>query len=510
MKSYTAHIYTVLCIGLGFLLFRYAWVSDDAFITLRSVDNFLHGHGLRWNISERVQSYSHPLWMLLLIPTHALVTDPYQALLGLGFLFSAASVAGLMFLFRHQRFTLCWILLCLSLSRAFIDFSSSGLENPLSHFLLILFFHRFDKKASTIQLVFLASLILLTRLDHALLIAPSLFYALRKGQAALPLRHLPLAISPLLIWSLFSVVYYGTPFPNTAYAKLSHGLPVGETLVQGIRYLWFSFRYDPMTSVSIYSAIVVGCWSTLKKSKPISLGLLLFLSYQIKIGGDFMVGRFLTAPFVIALYLLATRVVNRITRSKLQWPAMATPIFLGLLAAVPTWNIQPLTQEKTSALSLPGPRGIIDERLYYQKNTGLWHARQRVRSPNHPGRARGELWKQTGPQVLTRGAVGMSGYYAGPDVHLVDINGLADPLLARLPAQPASDWRIGHFKRALPEGYIEHLMDDAHLIQDPVIRAYYEKLHRVTREPLFSRDRWLAIVYITLHPSVGLPPRQDD
>jgi hypothetical protein len=42
---------------------RTSWLSDDAYITLRTVDNFVSGYGLRWNVAERVQTYTHPLWM---------------------------------------------------------------------------------------------------------------------------------------------------------------------------------------------------------------------------------------------------------------------------------------------------------------------------------------------------------------------------------------------------------------------------------------------------------------
>jgi hypothetical protein len=45
---------------------RNAWICDDAYITFRTVDNFIQGYGLRWNIQERVQTYTHPLWMFLL------------------------------------------------------------------------------------------------------------------------------------------------------------------------------------------------------------------------------------------------------------------------------------------------------------------------------------------------------------------------------------------------------------------------------------------------------------
>src|SRR5579863_7902587 len=60
---------TILVFALVFFFFvliKNAWLSDDGYITLRTVSNFVHGYGLTWNIDERVQTYTHPLWMFLL------------------------------------------------------------------------------------------------------------------------------------------------------------------------------------------------------------------------------------------------------------------------------------------------------------------------------------------------------------------------------------------------------------------------------------------------------------
>ena len=65
------------------IVFRTAWVSDDAFITFRTIDNILHGFGPRWNIDERVQTFTHPLWLLLLTPLVAITGNPYLASIGL-------------------------------------------------------------------------------------------------------------------------------------------------------------------------------------------------------------------------------------------------------------------------------------------------------------------------------------------------------------------------------------------------------------------------------------------
>lgn len=49
-----------------FTIWRYAWLSDDALITLRTSLNWAHGYGAVFNPDERVAGYTHPLWMALL------------------------------------------------------------------------------------------------------------------------------------------------------------------------------------------------------------------------------------------------------------------------------------------------------------------------------------------------------------------------------------------------------------------------------------------------------------
>jgi len=49
-----------------YLFLANSWVGDDAYIMFRVVDNFVNGYGLRWNVANRVQAYTHPLWMLVM------------------------------------------------------------------------------------------------------------------------------------------------------------------------------------------------------------------------------------------------------------------------------------------------------------------------------------------------------------------------------------------------------------------------------------------------------------
>jgi arabinofuranosyltransferase len=73
------------------VIIKSAWVSDDAYITLRTVHNFVNGYGLVWNVGERVQAYTHPLWMLLIAAFYALTREHYFTLIGLSLLISIAT-----------------------------------------------------------------------------------------------------------------------------------------------------------------------------------------------------------------------------------------------------------------------------------------------------------------------------------------------------------------------------------------------------------------------------------
>src|SRR5262245_40681163 len=126
-----AKIVAPICLVVFCVIFlRHAWLCDDAFITLRTVRNFAEGHGPTWNIGERVQAYTHPLWMLLVSAVYAITGKMYFSVMALSF---AASLATMyVVLFRLVKGTAARLLATALLisSKSFVDYTSSGLENP--------------------------------------------------------------------------------------------------------------------------------------------------------------------------------------------------------------------------------------------------------------------------------------------------------------------------------------------------------------------------------------------
>ncbi len=518
-----------LLLGLALLAFillflRTAWVGDDVYITLRTVDNFVNGYGLVWNVAERVQSYTHPLWMFLFVTIYAPTRDAYFTALFASFLASF-----LTFWLAARRDGFAWLgATILLFSKAFVDYSASGLENPLTHLLLVLFFIYFiEKPSSPFRLALIASLIALNRLDAILFVLPALVYLLLSSSLrddALPSKQSPrrvgdcfvgkntllaktapgrlLAITigflPLLLWEAFSLFYYGFPFPNTFYAKLQTGIPQNVLLVQGLVYFLDSLQRDPLTFIVVFAGIGLALWRGGTRERLLALGSLLYLGYVLYIGGDFMSGRFLTASLVVSALLLIRLLRDLAPRWK--YATIGAVVFLGLFATPPNFVLD-LNQARFTEHDLV--TGINDERAFYYPISGLMNFRPGKEIPfaEEGWVEHGKALRASGKAVVYEGNVGFIGYFAGPRVFIVDGYALCDPLLARLPAQrPAlsevevsGKWRIGHYERAAPDGYLVTLRTGVNQIRDPNLAAYYDQLALITRGPLFSRARLFAI-----------------
>ena len=219
---------------------RTAWVCDDAYITFRTVDNLIHGYGARWNVAERVQSYTHPLWMLVLAAVELVTREPYFTSIVLSLACSLVAVTLLAFRLARTGWQAAIGLLVLASARSFVDFSSSGLDNALSHALIAWYLVSLARPRSARtawQPMAIASLLIVNRQDLALLVGPSVIAYLVAHRSERLWRTLALGFAPIVAWELFSLVYYGFLVPNTAFAKMHTGIPEGELFAQGLRYL---------------------------------------------------------------------------------------------------------------------------------------------------------------------------------------------------------------------------------------------------------------------------------
>ncbi|MCK5219099.1 hypothetical protein KAR10_06240 [bacterium] len=494
------HQVTIVVFFLVFLfsivIFANAWVCDDAYITFRTLDNLFHGYGLTWNIAERVQAYSHPLWMLIMAASSYFSRDFYYTSILLGAIFTLA--AFLILVLKIAKSLGAGIIgaCLLSSSKAFVDYSTSGLENSLTYFILSVFFLIYFLSTWNYKTLFLltltATLGILNRMDTALLFffpLAGVIWQMLKNREWKIFSIVLLGLMPFLIWEMFSLVYYGFPFPNTAYAKIATGIPQADLIKQCGYYLLNSLSRDPITLLVIGLGILLPLVVKEKKTWPVVLGILVYMAYLFKIGGDFMSGRFLTAPFFCAVIMLV-----RLLSFSVKTGITALGMII-LLAFCSPHNFDRLMNNRRYKKSLFDGHGICDERGYYYPLLGLrrvFAGQNYAAYPPHPFHLyinQGKQCRREAVPVIVHNSVGLLGYHAGPWVHIIDQYALCDPLLARLPALTGGQ-RIGHFKRKIPGGYMESLRTKKDCLTDRQLAVYYKKLKNITQGKIF---RWVRL-----------------
>ncbi|HPF13657.1 MAG: hypothetical protein H6830_04395 [Planctomycetes bacterium] len=473
-------------------LIRTAWVAEDAYITFRTIDNFFHGYGLRWNVAERVQTYSHPLWMFLMALGHGLTGEYYYTALVAG----ATCTALVLYLVGFRLATslpgAVLALFVLACSRFFVDYSTSGLEAPLTHLLIAIFaalvFSPLPAKQRLLGMALVAGLAGVNRLDTLLLFAPALCFAGRGLGFLAWSQRMALGFLPLLAWLLFATFYYGTPLPITAYAKAFTGIPGNALLSRGVLYYRDVAIRDPI----LLPSLLIGLWVSLRwrsvREAGLALGAILYCLYIAKIGGGYMSGRFLT-PSLLVGAILISRIVWTPRWSWLQPTMLAGGVALSLAV-----RSAPILSAKdfSTVADLDSDKLMTDGRGICYSHTGWLSDSRSIPEPDSLSKLLGFASDPDNPLIFFDGVVGWDGFMAGPGVHFVDPV-LCDPLLMRLPAWNQTEWIAGHFVRRVPEGYLQSVALGKNLMEDPGLAKGYADLCEVTRGNLWSRRRLMAI-----------------
>jgi len=510
----------VLALGAGvwlvWVIVATAWQCDDAFIAFRTADNFWHGLGLVWNPGQRVQAYTSPLWLGAAIAARAIAGELYFSMLALSIVLTLAAAVVLMLRVAPDLGIGTLALLALSCSAAFVDFSTSGLETPLLYLLLVLLLaeaRRPDSRTHVLRIAMLASGVALTRLDAGLFVWPLLCWAVwwhRPRRAALD--QALVGFTPLVLWETFSLVYYGSLVPNTAWAKLNLEIDTGQLAAQGMLYFADSLRHDPITLGLVAGGLCAALWKGSHGERGLAAGVVLYLLYVLRIGGDFMSGRFFAAPALLCTGLLlsalpplsalargpATRA--RAIRAALALATCALATY-GIAWPASPWGSGSRYGAGLGREQIVRASGIADERAYYYPTTGLlrvWQLwskieRRQLPVPPYRGAVAGRAFSKSPRRVKLMDEVGFFAYFAGPEKTVIDLWAVSDPLLAHLPYRPQRGWRPGHYPRKIPRGYPESVESQEDHIADREIAGLYSAIEQVSHGPLFDGGRWREI-----------------
>jgi len=301
-----AHIPVILSLIISLILLFHVnylrFVCDDAFISFRYAKNFVEGHGLVYNIGEKVEGYSNFLWTLLLSLFMKIGLDPVMMSQILGVLFSLATVFLLLRLnkrlYPDENLFNYLAPLFLASCGAYAAWSTGGLETSFFTFLVLLgSFFFISGLAESKHLAYSGisfALVCMTRLDGFILAGVSFAFLLyllvikkRVEAKSLALWTLSFLI-PFLLYFFWRWSYYGKAFPNTFYIKVAGAAYYSQGLVYLLSFVerfWIWFMVIPLLflgkgmKLNANLKIVVLYFTSM---------ILVFSCYVVYVGGDFM------------------------------------------------------------------------------------------------------------------------------------------------------------------------------------------------------------------------------
>jgi hypothetical protein len=299
---------------------RVLWLCDDAFVSFRYADNLRAGHGPVWNVGERVEGITNPLWTLWiafgeLVGWHAETWSTTWGVVAFG-----GTCALLVLASRRWRATterspgLPLAALAFALHPDAAIWATSGLEGSMMTFLLVAAFVTLSPALEGRRArLGLAGVLLGLAMDmraDAGLFAPVAggvlaFAGARQGRGPWrdPLRLAIGAAAVFVPLSIARMAYYGAFFPNTFYAK-SGDLTWWS---QGLIYVGLYYQRYFVDLLGILCApFVVRRLTVNRGAAALQLALsggfvLVYTAYVARVGGDFMFARLLvpTAPFAL-------------------------------------------------------------------------------------------------------------------------------------------------------------------------------------------------------------------
>jgi len=409
-------VFAVL-IYLAFTI-KYNFTQDDAYITFRYVDNFVSGHGLVFNIGERVEGYTNFLWLLMLIPARLAGIDlvvfsrVLGVLCGAGTLYVMYVLAGRVF-GTHSvwRGVSCVIL---GATYSFGYWAVAGLETAAFALAVTGTLYLFLKHSYLAgPVVVLATLL---RPEGGLVLVFMIAYDLISSRRITEFAMIVLGVylATLIPYAVFKISYFGGLLPNPFYAKAGFALnKIGDGLDYAGTYFWHYLGAGVLILPLFYALFK-------QKSREViflSAFVGIYILYIILVGGDVLkVHRF----FIPVMPVLAILVVA-------GWSALWYPRIIGTLGLLGLLVWQLII-----------PRDHVDS---FHFNENRLTEKMRIIADN--------LRMADGSNFsLAASTIGMISYCL-PGHTVIDMLGLTDTTIARHPeasiAGLETTWRERHF-----------------------------------------------------------------
>lgn len=277
----------------------YFVLFDDMMISMRYARNLASGYGLVWNPGgERVEGFTNLLWVLYMALWHTLPIAASKMSLPIQVTGAVLLAANALLVGRFVRelipekpyvaiaaFVMCAAYYPLNM------WGVIGTEVPLLAAMttagMLLRRRVLDGRIHALLLYALLGTGSLVRLDFIIVYVFIWAWLMWFAPSAHRRQHLLLGASVLAICvggqTLFRVLYYGDPLPNTYYLKMS-GFPVVPRVTRGVGVLWdYAWRFGVVLFVLPFALLP---WTRRHGAVGIAVLFVLQCLYSVWVGGD--------------------------------------------------------------------------------------------------------------------------------------------------------------------------------------------------------------------------------
>lgn len=407
----------------------YGFVSDDSFITLRYAKNIANGHGIVYNIGERVEGCTSLLWTFF-TALFAIVTDnllPVSRLFGLlaGIAIILISVMLLSSLSQKppSLIALAGVAFSLACNGSFACWAPSGMETSLFSLLIISTILCYIRKQWILCLV-LTICAIWTRPEGIIIGFILIAWTTAEGIRSHDLKTVSLLAIPILVGAaalfLFRYLYFGDWLPNTYYAKTGGGI---HQVLRGVSY-FSSYAVDHEGYLAMILPVLYFCIRGDAQQRLVATSAALLWLAVIWEGGDGLPMYRFAIPALPLLAVLQAKSID-ICVNKLRFFAPRT-IYILAGSAIVLWCITSAT------IPIAGP--------FFR----LYKIQKELQVPNWTIAGRWFKEHTLHEESIAAVPIGAIGYYSG--LKIFDMMGLTDRHIAHRKMRNIGTGMAGHEK----------------------------------------------------------------
>jgi len=216
---------SIIFISIILVLFFFGYLNfrqDDAYIFYTYAKNIAEGNGYVFNLGEKINATTSPLYTILLTIIYSLVrcisTESFPAISNS---ISVLSILGIIYsinkIFKDGKMSILFPLIFLA--NPLLKYGV-GMETFLNLALISYSIYLFTENEILFASFFMA-LSVLARLDSILFAGIIFIYYIFKNKKLPPIKSIIIFIVTLLPWFIFSKIYFDSFLPTTIAVKLS-------------------------------------------------------------------------------------------------------------------------------------------------------------------------------------------------------------------------------------------------------------------------------------------------